>query len=224
MDGGPPVVVRSLALPCGFVSGSLAGRPFASDCHKHSRDCLADRWGTGLAILDSKIGPVVIDFKCELRAAIAASRPRFSATSKLVSFSPLMKQEPVLCCRSEVAPGALSRWCCRPCGTCPICSSGALLKANIDSSRSTSSLMLLLVLVIHSRAGDSVNRYPRPPRAALSSMLARPMEKFPVCGSSASSQPSRCWFIIAVAMAKCSAGAPPSFSGFGLSFASIVGA
>ena len=29
---------------------------------------------------------------------------------------------------------------------------------------------------------------------------------------------------IAVAMAKCSAGTPPSFSGFGLSFASIVGA
>src|SRR5207244_716423 len=49
-------------------------------------------------------------------------------------------------------------------------------------------------------------------------MFARPIEKFPCCGSSASSHPSRCWFIIAVAIVKCSAGAPSSLNGFGFSF------
>ncbi len=42
------------------------------------------------------------------------------------------------------------------------------------------------------------------------SMFARPIEKFPCCGSPASNQLSRCWFIIAVEIVKCSAGAPPS--------------
>ena len=51
-----------------------------------------------------------------------------------------------------------------------------------------------------------------------------PSRNFPCCGSSASSQLSRCWFIIAVAMVKWSAGAPPSLSGFGFSFPSIAGA
>ena len=47
--------------------GFAGGDTFASDCHKHSRIVWLIAEGTGLAILDSKIGPVVIDFKCERR-------------------------------------------------------------------------------------------------------------------------------------------------------------
>src|SRR6266540_1115965 len=50
------------------------------------------------------------------------------------------------------------------------------------------------------------------------SMFARPIEKFPCCGSSASNQLSRCWFIIAVDIVKCSAGAPPSATALGSAF------
>ena len=71
------------------------------------------------------------------------------------------------------------------------------------------------------RHADSDRRRAAP---RFSSMFARPIEKFPCCGSSASSKPSRRWFIIAVAIVKCSARCTPLFTGFGFSFPSIAAA
>ena len=47
--------------------GFAGGDTFASDCHKHGRIVWLFAEGTWLAVLDSKIGPVVIDFECERR-------------------------------------------------------------------------------------------------------------------------------------------------------------
>ena len=45
--------------------GFAGGDTFASDRHKHRRIVWLIAEGTGLAILDSKIGPVLVDFECE---------------------------------------------------------------------------------------------------------------------------------------------------------------
>ena len=82
---------------------------------------------------------------------------------------------------------------------------------------------LSLFAVDDGRSGES----PLPESGAVprfNSMFARPIEKFPCWGSPASNQRSRCWFIIAVEIVKCSAGAPPSAADLGFSFPSIAGA
>src|SRR5207247_1999118 len=103
--------------------------------------------------------------------------------------------------------------------TCPICSSGALLKAKIDSSRSTASFLAPGRTPVRLGPATTEEAAPR-----LSSMFASPIEKLPCCGSSASNQVSRRWFIIAVSILKCTACAQPSLSGLGLSLPSIAGA
>src|SRR4029077_6636674 len=60
-SGSGEVLGTSMWICFGFAGGET----FASDCHKHSRIVLLIGAGTWLAILDSKIGPVVIDLERE---------------------------------------------------------------------------------------------------------------------------------------------------------------
>src|SRR5206468_5778686 len=67
---------RQRAAGCGQVFGTsmwvcfdrAGGGAFAFDCHKYRGIVWLVAQGAGFAILNSKIGPVIVDLKCERRA------------------------------------------------------------------------------------------------------------------------------------------------------------